>query len=140
MEQNVVGYGWEKNPQQIQKESLSIENFVHSRTRILNTKLEVLASAIHERLRVRVKNLERIDGNKIHTSEMLIELDRRANYLARQHKEKAPFYEHLFKLEQERRTQDVECWRDVVLVLRDFLEAWEAHEQAKAKAIFLDHV
>ena len=42
-------------------------------------------------------------------------------------------------LEKERRTEDVECWRDVVMVMRDFLVVWEAHEQAKTKAIFLEH-
>src|SRR5438132_1342438 len=113
-EQTTVGYGLQKGSERA--ENFSIDDFVHTRTRILNTKLEVLASA------------------------MLVDLDRRSNYLARQHKEKAPFYGQLFKLEQERRLQDVECWRDVVLVLRDFLDAWEAHEQAKAKAVFLDHV
>ena len=30
-------------------------------------------------------------------------------------------------------------WRDVVLVMRDFLETWEAHEQAKNRSIFLQH-
>ena len=118
----------------------SLEDFIHSRTRILNTKLDVLATEIHTRLRIRSKNLERVDEDKTHISKMLVELDRWCNYLSRQHKEKAPFYDELFKLEQERRLQDTECWRDVVMVMRDFLYAWEAHEQAKAKAIFLDHV
>jgi hypothetical protein len=118
----------------------SLDDFIHSRTRILRTKLEVLASEIRERLQIRVKNLERVADDKIHITAMLVDLDRRANYLTREHKEKSPFYEQLFKLEQEKRLQDVECWRDVVMVMRDFLYAWEAHEQAKVKAIFLDHV
>lgn len=118
----------------------SFESFVHARTRILTTKLEVLASEIRERLHIRVNNLERIDADKERITAFLWTVDRQANYLMRQRKEKAPFYDQLFKLAQERRMQDAECWRDVVLVMRDFLYVWEAHELAKAKAIFLDHV
>ena|ERR1041385_5704697 len=132
-------YAWQvQEPNQ--GESFSIDDLVQGRTRIVKTKLEVLASAIHTRLQIRSANLERIEDNQTKTSKMLIELDKRANYLTRQHREKSPFYTELFKLQSERRSQDVECWRDIVLILRDFLSAWEAHEQAKAKAMFLDHV
>jgi hypothetical protein len=43
------------------------------------------------------------------------------------------------QLEAQRRDQDVQCWRDVVLVMRDFLDTWDAHEQAKDRSIFLNH-
>ncbi len=131
-------YHWQQDQKAVSDSS--VDDFIHGRSRILRTKLEVLASEIRERFEIRTKNLERVDGDKEHISKMLMNLDRQAHYLMRQHKEKSPFYEQLFKLEQERRLQDVECWRDVVMVMRDFLYAWEAHEQAKAKAIFLDHV
>jgi len=114
-----------------------LESFVHTRTQILNTKLEVLAAEMLARLQIRAVNLERIADEKIRVGDLLTDLTRRANYLVREHREKAPFYQQWFDLEQERRTEDVECWRDVVMVMRDFLMAWEAHEQAKAKAIFL---
>jgi hypothetical protein len=135
---NDTPYHWPQN--QEEASDSSIDDFIHGRSRILRTKLEVLASEIRERLQIRVKNLERIDKDGIHTSAMLVDLDRRAHYLTRQHKEKVPFYQQLFKLEQERRLQDVECWRDVVMVMRDFLYAWEAHEQARAKAVLLKNV
>jgi hypothetical protein len=57
----------------------------------------------------------------------------------REHQEKRALYELLFKAKQEERLQDVECWRDIVLVMRDFLNTWDAHEQMQARAIFLDH-
>jgi hypothetical protein len=118
----------------------ALDNFIHGKTRILNTKLEVLASEIRERWLIRVTNLERINDEKVRVLEMISDLSRRANYMLRQHREKAPFYQQWFDLERERRSEDVECWRDVVMVMRDFLVVWEAHEQAKTKAIFLDHV
>jgi hypothetical protein len=137
-QENATQYRWQQN--QEEASDSSIDDFIHGRSRILRTKLEVLASEIRERLEIRVKNLERVDEDKSRTSKMLASLDRSAHYLMRQHKEKAPFYAQLFKLEQERRLQDVECWRDVFMAVQAFLYVWEAHEQAKAKAIFLDHV
>lgn len=137
-QENSAQYHRQQNHEEVS--GSSIDDFIHGRSRILRTKLEVLACEIRERLQIRVKNLERIDDDKVHTSALLVDLDRRAHYLTRQHKEKAPFYDQLFKLEQERRLQEVECWRDVVMVMRDFLYAWEAHEQAKARAIFINHV
>jgi hypothetical protein len=137
-QEKATQYLWPQN--QEKASDSSIDDFIHGRSRILRTKLEVLALEIRERLQIRVNNLERIDKDKIHTSTLLVDLDRRAHYLTRQHKEKAPFYDQLFKLEQERRLQDVECWRDVVMVMRDFLYAWEAHEQAKARAVLINHV
>lgn len=126
--------------QQSYRERFSIENFIHSRTRILNSKLEVLAFEIRHRLEIRAGNLERIGQDKTRIDEMLAGLSRKANYLMREHRDKQPFYDQIFRLEVEKRQQDVECWRDIVMVMRDFLYAWEGHEQARAKAILLKDV
>jgi hypothetical protein len=128
---------YDSQPGPAEETGSSLESFVHTRTQILNTKLEVLAAEIYLRLHIRTGNLERIADEKLRVGYLLTDLTRRANYLVREHREKAPFYQQWFDLEKERRTEDVECWRDVVMVMRDFLMAWEAHEQAKAKAIFL---
>ena len=47
--------------------------------------------------------------------------------------------ESALRLESQRRDEDVQCWRDIVMVMRDFLVAWEAHEQAKNRSIFINH-
>ena len=70
--------------------------------------------------------------------EMLEKLDRTARYHLRDHREKEPFYKQMFELEKEKRDQDVTCWNDVVMVMRDFLTTWEAHEQARARARLLE--
>lgn len=116
------------------------DQFVHRKTRILNTKLEVLAFELHHRLIIRTENLSRIEADKEHATEMLLSVQRQANYLMRPRKDEAPHQKQLFELERERRQQDVEAWRDVAMLMRDFLYAWEAHELAKSKAMFLDHV
>jgi len=116
-----------------------IENLFEQRRRIVHTKLEVLASEIFERMRIRTVNLGKTEHDKDRLYEMLRLLERQANYHLREHQDKRVLYEVLFKVKQEERQQDVECWRDIVLVMRDFLYAWEVREQMQARAMFLDH-
>jgi hypothetical protein len=118
---------------------LEIENLFEQKRRIVHTKLEVLASEIFERMRIRTVNLGKIGHDKDRLYEMLLKLDRQANYGRRDHQEKRVLYEVLFKVKQEERQQDTECWRDIVLVMRDFLYAWEVREQMQARALFLNH-
>ena len=63
-----------------------------------------------------------------------------ALYHLREHQDKGIFYRKLLDFQTEARSEQVECWRDVVMVMRDFLMTWEAHEQAKARAIFIQNV
>lgn len=116
-----------------------IENLFEQKRRIVHTKLEILASEIFERMRIRTLNLTRLEKDKLDLYQMLTRLDRQANYHLREHQDKRVFYEVLFKFKQEERQQDVECWRDIVLVMRDFLYAWEVREQMQARAMFLSH-
>ena len=124
----------------VRNEDSALDDFIHDRTRILKTKLEVLAYEIHLRFQIRTTNMERISSDKEHGQQLLEQIIHQINYLGRERGDTTPLIQQIFDLETERRTQDVECWRDVVLVMRDFLVAWEAHEQAKSKAIFLDNV
>jgi len=117
----------------------ALDQLLGGKSRILRTKLDVLALEMKERLRIWDRNLERIDHDKERVTELAQRISRLANYHFRDHREKSELSEQLVDLETERRSQDVECWRDIVMVMRDFLAVWEAHEQAKARAIFLDH-
>ena len=119
---------------------LDLENLFGHKGRILHTKLEVFASEIFERFRIRVQNLASIDQDENKLYLLLEKLDRQARYHTRDHIEKRVLYELLFKVKQERREQDVECWRDIVMVMRDFLYTWDAHEQMRSRALFLNHV
>jgi hypothetical protein len=117
----------------------ALDDLIGQKTRILNTKLEVLVLEIVERLRLRSHNIERLNADRYGATLMLSKLSAQANYHLRDHGDKRVFYEVIFNLERERREQDVECWRDIVEVMRDLLAVWEAHEQAKAKAMFLQY-
>lgn len=118
----------------------ALDQLFHSKGRILKTKLEVLAAEVLQRLSIRDVNVARIGHDQALLSEITQALSRQANYGQRQHKEKTPIYEKGLDLERERRAQDADCWRDIVMVMRDFLNIWEAHEQARSRAIFLNHV
>jgi hypothetical protein len=117
----------------------SLDQMIHLNTRILNTKLEVIASHVTERLRIHRRNLERIDADRTLLVEMLRKIREAALYHLTERDERRILYQKFFELEEERREQDVECWRDLVLVMRDGLTFWDAHEHAKSRAIFLDY-
>ncbi len=118
----------------------ALEDLLHSKGRVLKTKLEVLTAEILQRLNLREVNFTRIRQDQSSLQEILHGLTRQANYHQREHREKVPLYQRQLELEKELRSQDVDCWKDVVLVMRDFLTIWEAHEQARSRAIFMNHV
>jgi hypothetical protein len=122
-----------------QETNANLDHLLHLKSRILRSKLEVLASEIYTRLNLWDRNLGRINDEKTRVEQMLARFAQLANYHLREQKDQTPFYQQIFDLEAERRSQDVECWRDIFNIMRDFLESWEAHEQAKARAIFLNH-
>jgi hypothetical protein len=120
--------------------SQALDDLLHSKSRILRTKLEVLASEIHTRLNMWDRNLDRIDTDKQTVDELLGQCTRLARYHLRQQQDVSRLQESVLRLESQRREEDVQCWRDVVMVMRDFLEIWEAHEQARNRSIFINHV
>ena len=117
-----------------------LEALIQQKSRILARKLDILAAEIWWRLHIGARNLHSLQEDKQRLDQMLNRLDHAALYHLREHQEKGPLYRTLFALETETRAQHIECWRDVAMVMRDFLYAWEAHEQARSRAIFIDHV
>lgn len=118
----------------------TLDDLIHSNTRILRTKVEAVASAVGERLKIRRQNIERIAADQCKLTDLLQHISVAANYHLREHKEKSGLYQKTFELTRERRDQDTECWRDVVFVLRDFLTFWDEYERAKARGAFLQDV
>ena len=124
----------------IDQANAPLDNLLHSKSRILRSKLEVLASEIYARLNMWDRNLARIDTDKANVEELLDQFTRLARYHLRDPKDITRLHDSNLRLEAQRRDEDVQCWRDVVMVMRDFLETWEAHEQAKNRSIFINHV
>jgi len=118
----------------------SLDDLIHQKSAILGRKLDILAAEIWWRLHLSGQNLAALNDEKARLQEMLNRLHVAATYHLREHQDKGIVYRRLFDLDTEQRTERIECWRDVVQVMRDFLYAWDAHEQARAKAIFIQHV
>ncbi len=118
----------------------ALESLIHRKSGILNRKLEILAAEIWWRLHIATKNVQNLDEEHERIGGMLQRLDRAANYQLREHQEKGVLYRAWLDTETQQRSEEVECWRDVVHVMRDFLYTWDAHQQAQSKAMFLDHV
>ena len=119
--------------------SAPLDNLLHSKSRILRGKLEVLASEICTRLNMWDRNLARIDSDKSNVEKSLDQVVRLARYHLREQRDITRLEDSNLRLESQRRDEDVQCWRDVVMVMRDFLETWESHEQAKTRSIFFNH-
>ncbi|MBX7255932.1 MAG: hypothetical protein K1Y02_06190 [Candidatus Hydrogenedentes bacterium] len=117
-----------------------IGKMMHTNRRVLRSKLETISSAVRERLKIRKDNIERIADDREALANMIQGISVASNYHLREHREKGPLYQKTFELAKERRAQDTECWRDVVLVLRDFLTFWDEYERAKARGEFLENV
>jgi hypothetical protein len=117
--------------------SRGLDEMFRGRTAILKTKLDVFAWEISERLRIRERNLDSILENQERARSMLAAITRQVNYSMRPHQDKTRFYDLHFEFERQRRSEHVECWQDIVQVMKDFLIVWEALEHAKARAAFL---
>jgi len=116
-----------------------LEELLHLRSHILETKLKVLAAELLERFQLRDQNVARVEAGKERVIELLPQLARQARYHLREPRDNAAFYQQAFRLDEERRSQQVGCWQDVARVMRDFLDVWEAHQQATVRGRFLQH-
>jgi hypothetical protein len=114
----------------------SLDRFIGQRGRILNSKLEVLMQEIWARLAIRNQNIGRLNDDLDKAREAMDALSPRAHYFG-DTPEKDAFHrlrESRFELERERREQDVSCWNDVVRVMEELMNTWEAHQQTSARA------
>ena len=117
-----------------------LDNLIHGKSKILGQKLDILASEMRWRLHMSAANLKRIDQDQEHLTATMQRLEQQSLYGLRDNDEKGAIYRKLLDLEMEKRTQHTACWQDMANVMRDFLEVWEAHEQSRNRAQFLDNV
>lgn len=119
----------------------SLDEFVSQRSKILKSKLDVLIEEILIRLGIKSNNFKKLetDLSKVHCE--MSELSKRA-YFHGDTTGKEEF-EQLrqteLELEKEKRDQDVSCWNDVVKVMNEVLNTWEAHQQSAARAKLLNN-
>lgn len=122
-----------------ESDSSALDNLFHFKPRILRSKLEALASEIYARLTMWDRNLASVDDDKAKGKGRLSQFTHLARYRLREQQDVSPLRDSALRLEAQRREEDNQCWRDVVMVMRDFLESCEDHEQARNRSIFLRH-
>ena len=115
----------------------SIERFINSRAHILDTKLQVFSQEIQERLRIHNDNVSAINYQSLLTYSQILTFHPTYGTGRYDRALVNSLYQERNDLAKELRQQHVECWRDVVMVMREFLFAWEAREQAHSKSLFL---
>jgi len=133
---NTKYYKTYSSPEPAEFKDESLDKFISQRSGILSSKLEVLLQEIQARLAIRNKNIAGVDDDLNKVKEIMQALSPRAHYFG-DTPEKEEFHkvrENSFELEKERRDQDVSCWNDVVKVMQELMNTWEAHEQTVARA------
>ena len=106
---------------------------------LLRTKLNVFGAELRDRFRLRERNLGRIHEEREQVEADQSRVTRLVGYDLREPRDLSPFQQQLAQLDQERRRQAVDCWANIVPVVRDFLDVWEALGQARTRALFLNH-
>ena len=121
------------------EEGTSLDNLLPSKSRVFRTKLETMAAEIQTRFAIWNQNLNHLNQEQSDIQKQFDHSTRLARYHLRDQKDVFQLQNSALKLADQQRNEDVLCWRDVVMVMRDFLDTWEVHEQAKQRSIFLNH-
>ena len=121
------------------EEGTALDHLLNSKSRVLRTKLETMAAEIQTRFAIWNLNLNNLNQEQSAIQKQFKHSTRLARYHLRDQKDVSQLQNSVLKLAEQQRNEDVLCWRDVVMVMRDFLDTWEVHEQAKQRSIFLNH-
>jgi hypothetical protein len=118
----------------------ALESILNGRTELTETRLAATAVQIIERLRIRAKNLKELVAEELSIGTKLLQL-KGGGFPADFNKEimglEAQLDQRSSQNQSAKRREDVECWRDLTNVMRDFLNAWEGFSRNEAKNRFL---
>jgi len=112
---------------------------LENRTELTETRLEVTAVQIIERLRIRADNLKQLAKEETAFDNRLLQLSdlpcgRSRDIMGLE----SQLEQGNSQVRSAQRRENVECWRDLVHVMRDFLNAWEGLSRNEAKNRFLE--
>ena len=104
------------------------------RTELTETRLEVTAIQIIERLRLRAGNLQELLKEELAVDSKMLQADRAG--LGSMGLDSLE--QRMSQIKGAQRRENTECWRDLTNVMRDFLNAWEGFSRNAAKNRFLE--
>ena len=117
----------------------SLDQLLGQKADLLRTKLNVLGAELRDRFRLREQNLSGLAGESERLDADVERVSRLVRYDLREPRDLSPFVQQRAQLDRELRRQTTACWTDIVPVVRDFLDVWEALEQSRARSSFLHH-
>ncbi len=97
------------------EEVSALDDFIHLRSGFLKRKLETFAALIKERLRLKNLDHGRIDSDRDFLKTPL------APYRSFRERDATMCYQRKLDLSKEARLQDIQCFQDLVPLVRDFL-------------------
>jgi len=103
--------------------------FITQRAAIQKLKLDIHVAQILERVAIRKKSLESLLNEELEVSTKKANIGNRPGA----YQLESELERRLWEIEKERRFEDVNCFRDLTHVMRDFLSVLEALEAAKAR-------
>jgi hypothetical protein len=122
----------------------ALESLLNGRTELAETRLSVTAVQIIERLRIRAKNLKQLVDEELSIDNKLLKIQGQFSAGSNWEVFNQDFMGIEAQLEQRnsnvqsaQRREDVECWRDLTHVMRDFLNAWDGFSRNAAKNRFI---
>ncbi len=117
----------------------ALEAILNGRTELAETRLAVTAVQIVERMRIRARNLKQLLDEELTVSNKLLEIQ--GLFPPGFNKDllgvEAQMNQSISQIKGAQRREDVECWRDLTNVMRDFLNAWEGFSRNEARNRFL---
>ena len=121
----------------------ALEALLNGKTELAESRLAVTAVQIMERLRIRAKNLKELMDEELSIDNKLLKFQASSGGFNREmfNKEimglEAQLEQRNSNVQSAQRREDVECWRDLTHVMRDFLNAWEGFSRNEAKNRFI---
>ncbi len=126
-------------PQRETAQHSALESILSGRTELAETRLAVTAVQIIERLRIRAKNLKELLDEELSIDNKLLRIQ--GQFPAGFNKDlfgiEAQLDQRVSQIQGAQRREDVECWRDLTNVMRDFLNAWEGFSRNEARNRFM---
>jgi multidrug efflux pump subunit AcrA (membrane-fusion protein) len=116
----------------------ALQALLDGRSGLAETRLAVTAAQIIERLRIRASNLQQLMKEELSVDSRIARLQ---NALPAGRSDmmnlESVLEQKISQLRGEQRRENTECWKDLTLVIRDLLNAWEGFFRNEAKNRFL---
>lgn len=116
----------------------ALKTMLENRQDLAETRLAVTATQIVERLLIRSRHLKQLMAEELEVDSKLLQIHEvpgrgSVDMLGLE----SQLEQQSSQIRSAQRREDVECWRDLTHVMRDFLNAWEGFSRNEAKNRFL---